>query len=194
MAAISGEAVVRLTDAQFEELVLSEPDQSWELWQSVLRRKPPRVFRHNDFSERLTFKLQLQLDWDQFRIRTDKAYVRRPNGNTFKPDFMVVPRFLFQKFYDDNIHLEVYDDPLPLIGEVVSRSTARYDQRTKLAEYRLRGDLEIWIVNPFTKTVTSWQRQPDGSYRETTYHGGTLQPVALPGVTIDLDEIFLQSP
>jgi hypothetical protein len=38
--------------------------------------------------------------------------------------------------------------------------------------------------------LTSWQQQPDGSYQETVYRGGTITPVALPGVTIDLEALF----
>ncbi len=33
----------------------------------------------------------------------------------------------------------------------------------------------------------AWRRQPDGTYTETRYTGGSIQPVALPGVSIDLD-------
>jgi hypothetical protein len=39
--------------------------------------------------------------------------------------------------------------------------------------------------------LTAWRRQPDGSYAELHFdEGGTVQPVALPGVTINLDALF----
>ena len=86
--------------------------------------------------------------------------------------------------------LEAYDAPLPLVIEVCCPSTGDYDVDTKLGEYQRRGDLEIWRIHPFDRTLTAWRRQPDGSYTESQYAGGTVQPVALPNVTIDLDTLF----
>jgi hypothetical protein len=60
----------------------------------------------------------------------------------------------------------------------------------KIPTYKLRGDLEIWRVQPFERSVTVWLRQPDGDYSETVYHGGMVTLTALPGVTIDLDALF----
>jgi hypothetical protein len=38
--------------------------------------------------------------------------------------------------------------------------------------------------------LTTWRRQPDGSYLEHIQQGGTIQPIALPGVTVNLDALF----
>ena len=57
-------------------------------------------------------------------------------------------------------------------------------------EYRRRGDLEIWRIQPYERTITVWRRQPNGSYDEVTYTEGVLSPASLPGVTIDLSELF----
>ena len=85
--------------------------------------------------------------------------------------------------------------PCPHAGElndyeIWSPSTGRYDIQTKLAEYQRRGDIEIWRIHPYERTLTAWRLQPDGSYSETVYRGGVIQPVALPGVTIDIDRLF----
>jgi Uma2 family endonuclease len=79
---------------------------------------------------------------------------------------------------------------LPLVVEVWSPSTGGYDIDAKIPEYRRRGDLEIWRLHPFEKTLTAWGRQPDGSYTKRVFQGGTVQPVGLPNVTIDLDALF----
>lgn len=60
----------------------------------------------------------------------------------------------------------------------------------KLPEYQRRGDLEIWRIHPSERTLTAWRREPDGSYAESLYRGGTVHPVALPGVSIDLEALF----
>ena len=52
------------------------------------------------------------------------------------------------------------------------------------------GDLEIWLLHPYERTVTAWRRQPDGSYIETVFRGGVVQLHALPDVSVDLDSLF----
>jgi Uma2 family endonuclease len=86
--------------------------------------------------------------------------------------------------------LAIIADPLPLVVEVWSPSTGGYDVDAKLPIYQQRGDLEIWRIHPFERTVTAWRRQANGSYTETIYREGILAPVALPGVSITLDELF----
>jgi Uma2 family endonuclease len=77
-----------------------------------------------------------------------------------------------------------------LVVEVWSPSTGGYDIEAKLTEYQLRGDLEIWRVHPFERTVTTWIRQLDSGYLETLHGSGVVRPVVLPGVAIDLDALF----
>jgi hypothetical protein len=52
------------------------------------------------------------------------------------------------------------------------------------------GDLEIWRIHPYERTLTSWKQQSDGSYQETMHRGGSVAPIGLPGVTIDLDRLW----
>ena len=179
-----------MTDEAFEQLALDDPDGKWELWCGEPRRKPLMTFRHNDITDDLAFALRLQLDRKQFRVRNDKGRVRRPGSSSFIPDVFVVPAKVFEPLLGDDDHLEAYTDPLPLVVEVLSRSTRRYNLRVKLDEYKQRGDYEIWLIDPRSRSLTAWRRRQDGSYSETVYHGGVIQPVALPNVTINLDELF----
>ena len=86
---------------------------------------------------------------------------------------------------------EVFEDPVPLVVEVWSPSTGDYEIDDKLREYQLRGDMEIWRLHPYERTLWTWRRQPGGSYVETVVTSGAVEPAALPGVTIDLDALFL---
>ena len=86
--------------------------------------------------------------------------------------------------------LEVYEEALPLVVEVWSPSTGAYDVEVKLLEYQRRGDLEIWLIHPYERTLTAWIRQPDGAYAEAIYREGVVRPSALPGVEIDLVSLF----
>jgi Uma2 family endonuclease len=73
---------------------------------------------------------------------------------------------------------------------VWSPSTGDYDVDTKIPVYQRRGDLEIWRIHPYERTVTRWVRQADGSYEETNHDGGIIPLSALSAVTIDLDALF----
>ena len=79
---------------------------------------------------------------------------------------------------------------MPLVVEVWSPSTGDYDVEEKLREYQRRGDLEIWRIHPYERTLTRWQRQPDGSYQESLIRTGSVHPAALPAVSIELDSLF----
>ena len=104
---------------------------------------------------------------------------------------MVIPTALMRaRWAEAPTAVEAYEAPLPLVVEVWSPSTEEYDVDSKLPEYQRRGDLEIWRIHPHEKTLIAWQRQADGSYRESFVKGGSVRPVALPGVSIDLDALF----
>lgn len=86
--------------------------------------------------------------------------------------------------------LETSGEPMPLVVEVWSPSTGGYDVDGKLPEYRRRGDLEIWRIHPYERTLTAWRRQPDRTYAETDHREGSIRPIAVPGVTIDREALF----
>jgi Uma2 family endonuclease len=79
------------------------------------------------------------------------------------PDLMVVPTAYSEEIRDRPV-LAIFSDPLPLVVEIWSPSTGDYDVDAKVPVYQQRGDQEIWRIHPYERTLTSWQRQPDGSY------------------------------
>ena len=178
-----------VSERTFLQLALEDPNQ-WELYCGELRRKPPMTFEHNDVGFELAFRLRQQMDRSQYHVRHESGHLRRTAENYYIPDVMVVPTELTRPLRGLRNVLEAYDDPLPLVVEVWSPSTGDYDVDSKLPEYQRRGDLEIWLLHPFDRTLAAWRRQPDGSYAESHYAGGAVQPVALSNVTIDLDALF----
>lgn len=165
----TGERTVPVSERTFQQLALEDPEGHWELYRGKPRRKPRRkpgmTFAHNHVEVWLAVQLGQQLDRRRFDVRSNAGHDRRDV-------------------------LEWYDAPLPLVVEIWSPSTGDYDVDTKLSEYPRRGDLEIWRIHPFDRTLTAWRRQPDGTYTESHYTSGVVKPVALPGVTIDLDTLF----
>lgn len=180
----------RITNNAYERLALDEPDRKWELWNGHLREKPGMTYAHNEVAYYLGFMLGTQLDRSAYRVRVDAGRVHRPGSTYFIPDVFVFPTELITPRLRRDDVLEVYDQPLPLVVEVWSRSTGVYDITEKLAIYRQRGDHEIWLLHPYERTLTAWRRQPDGGYAEDLYRGGIVPVVSLPGVTIDFDALL----
>ena len=180
----------RIDEATYLRLALAQPDRKWELVDGHLREKPGMTFRHNQWEIALGFAIRSQLDLSVHDVRIDAGRLRKPGASYYVPDVFVFPLAFAEEFKDRDDVLEVYDRPLPLVVEIWSRSTGDYDVEEKLADYRARGDAEIWRLHPFARTLTAWRRQSDGSYEETMHRGGVVHPVALPGVAIDLDALF----
>ena len=178
-----------VTEQTYRQLALEDPEGHWELHCGYLRRKPGMSYDHNRVATRLFRQLDRQLDENDFDIRTNAGHVRLSSQSYYIPDVFVIPMAL-ERPHLGVYALEVYDAPLPLVVEVCSPSTGDFDVETKLQEYQRRGDREIWRIHPYDHTLTAWRRQPDGSYTETVYRAGSVQPVALPDVTIDLESLF----
>jgi Uma2 family endonuclease len=148
------------------------------------------TFEHGDVTYELGRLLGNQLDRRQFRIAINEWRVWRSDATIFIPDLVVVPIAFIDEFRGQPGKLAIFSQPLPLVVEVWSASTGDYDVDIKIPVYQQRGDLEIWRIHPYERTLTSWVRQPDGSYRKTVYSDGIVTPIALPGVEIDLARLF----
>ncbi len=179
-----------LSQQTYERVALEDPDGQWELHHGRLREKPPMTWEHNDVMVELGHLLRGQLERREYRVRVNAGRVRRSPEHIYIPDVLVVPVSYGDPLRNRPDVLEVFEDPLPLVVEIWSPSTGDYDVDAKIPEYQRRGDAEIWRIHPYERTLTAWQRQPDGTYKETTFRGGPVQPVALPNVSIDLDTLF----
>ena len=179
-----------MTDEQFEQFALSCPDERWEMWDGVPRRKPPMTMEHGDLRDLIGIEIAKQLDLREYRVRFEGGFIRRRGRSYFRPDFCIIPIALIDARRGQPDRLESYTEPLPLVGEVWSRSTARYDVNTKLVEYQALGHREIWYIHPYDRWVKTWRRQPDGTNVEAIHHGRLLSPAALPWVKLDIDALW----
>jgi Uma2 family endonuclease len=179
-----------ITEKAFKKLALEDPSGQWELHCGMVRQKPNMTFEHNHLGRRLGYMLARQLDPEEFEVAINAGYVRRSADRYYIPDVYVIPMELLRPHRGRSDLLEAYTDPLPLVVEIWSPSTGDYDVESKLPEYQRRGDLEIWRLHPYDRTLIRWVRQPDGSYVESLHEHGVVEPVALPGVSIDLDLLF----
>ena len=77
------------------------------------------------------------------------------------------------------------------LAEVLSPSTASYDQSVKIPLYERAGVSEVWLIHPTDRTLAIY-RLEDGRYGRPTYQelkGQTLLS-AVSGVSIDLDRMM----
>jgi Uma2 family endonuclease len=182
---VATEIQTRISNEAYERLALAAPNVGWELWDGVPREKPGMTAAHNVFQMTLGYMLMSQLDPSEFEVRINTGRVHRPGSTYFIPDVFVVPTAYVDALFDQHV-LETYEQPLPLVVEIWSRSTGDYDLAEKLATYQQRGDSEIWFLHPYERELTAWRRQPDGSYSQSMHREGVVRPAALPGVEIDL--------
>ncbi len=180
-----------VSEATYKQVALEDREGHWELHCGRLVEKPPVTARHAQFIDKLYRRFAAQLFEEEYALRAEAVRLRHSGGSYYEADFCVVPLPYVEQ--SDRHHpkgLEVYDQPLPLVVEVWSPSTGQYDVNTKIPDYMRRGDIEIWRIQMGDHTLTAWRRQPDGIYLETSHTGGIIRPIALPGVSIDLDAVF----
>jgi Uma2 family endonuclease len=173
----------------FKQVALEDPSGRWELVDGRLQQKPAMTANHNRTTSRLFGWVFQQVDPLRFEVRSNHGHVQRSSRSYYLPDVHVVPIDLVERQIG-NRRLEVFSESLPLIIEVWSPSTGDFDVETKVPEYQMRGDREIWRVHPFEKTLISWVRERDGTYTETLHTHGMVRAAALPNLTIDLDALF----
>lgn len=179
-----------VSEETYQRVALEDTDATWELVCGRLREKPLTTAEHNQSARVLAMLLSRQLDIREYTVGTDSARLRNSTGSYFVPNLCVVPMRLVRRLKETPRTFEVYDDPKPVVVEVWSPSTGRYDIDEKLREYKQRGDLEIWRIHPYERTLIAWRRQADGGYAEAVYTSGIVPVASLPGVSIDLDRLF----
>jgi Uma2 family endonuclease len=80
----------RMSEEQYRQFVLAQPNGQWELHDGRLVEKPAMTFRHGQIPMLLGHFLLSQLDRAQFQV-VSELRVRRSSATVFVPDLMVVP-------------------------------------------------------------------------------------------------------
>jgi hypothetical protein len=110
----------RMSDEQYQQFVLAQPDGQWELHDGRLVEKPGVTWEHMDVASQLSYLLQGQLDRSAYRVFIESR-VRRPAATVFMPDVMVVPTAYGEPFRGRPGTLAIFSDPLPLIVSAAHR-------------------------------------------------------------------------
>jgi Uma2 family endonuclease len=180
-----------MSEQEYLDLVLREPNAGWELIDGCPRREQDVTTEHGDVMHTLYDLLIAQLYGQPYVVRMNWARARRSERRFFLPDVCVIPTDVARGARQTRGRVEYYDAPLALVVEVWSRSTGDFDLAVKLPTYQERGDREIWFVHPYERWLRAWRRQPDGRYVETRYDGDVVvEPAALAGVRVELARLF----
>jgi Uma2 family endonuclease len=80
------------------------------------------------------------------------------------------------------------------VAEILSPSTASYDQKVKVPVYEAAGVRELWLIHPVERALTTYQLER-GAYRVTSFPSVSGQtPISsIPGLAIDWDEVFTEA-
>jgi Uma2 family endonuclease len=77
------------------------------------------------------------------------------------------------------------------VAEVLSPTTAKHDQMTKLPAYERAGVPEVWLIHPIDHTLSIYRREVARYGRPTILElKGQTSISAVPGVTIDWDRLL----
>ena len=109
--------------------------------------------------------------------------------NVYKPDLWWVPESQRLAGTDNR-----FTTPPPLVVEVRSPSTWRYDVGTKLRTYEASGVAEVWLIDTENDVVVVHRRSSADAARfdvELTLTAtDTLTTPLIPGWTVDLNALF----
>jgi Uma2 family endonuclease len=122
----------RMSEEQYQQFVLAQPDGQWELHDGRLVEKPGVTWEHADIAAELAYLLRHQIPRDEYRVFIESR-VRRPAATIFLPDVMVVPTEYGEPFRGRPSALAIFSDPLPLIVEIWfhCRSSSRSGHRRR---------------------------------------------------------------
>ena len=80
-----------------------------------------------------------------------------------------------------------------LLVEILSAGTSRHDRQRKYDVYQEAGVKEYWIVDPVKERVLVSILEAQGRFGTPVFYSGNqlLQPVRLPGFSIEAREVFI---
>ena len=142
---------------------------------------PEATLRHQRILVNLLYIFETYLRAHGGGMITPPVNVRLADDQGFAPDLVFV-----REWGDDPL---TYHGPPPLVVEIVSDQ--RRDLRVKRDRYERYGVPEYWAVLPGAEQIQVF-RAREGRYDPPTVHErpGTISPRSLPGLVVDLDDVF----
>jgi len=161
-------------------------DSNWEYLDGRLVMSPASK-RHEQLFRFLLFLLNAYLEergggevlGSRYPMRLDERW-------SPEPDLLVVS--------DERRHLmhaKFLDGPADLVIEIASDGDPRFEVREKLPRYREARIPEIWLVDPFQRTLlVSRLDTATGAYEEARLTAGRLESQVVPGFWLEVDWLW----
>lgn len=166
-------------------------DERCELIDGIayVKEPPAPLPLHQKLAGELYFQVRLALEGKPYDVYFAPFDIRLPRSA--EPDEQVdtvVQPDVFVVCNADRIDERGMRGAPEWIAEILSPSTASYDQIVKIPIYERSGVQEVWLVHPTRRTVTIYRLQ-DGRYGSPSIGElkGRTAISAIPGVSIDWD-------
>lgn len=173
----------------YEDYCRTPDDVRYELIEGELLIMPSPNVYHQEISGRLERMLWYWIEprglGRTFHAPLD---VVLSEHDVVQPDILYVSRDRLEIIKEAN----VWGAP-DLVAEIISSSTSERDRVKKRRVYALYGVEELWLVDPENKTVeVAFHHEAAFVTMQVYPMGATLVSRTLPGLSIQVDEIFRQ--
>jgi Uma2 family endonuclease len=169
-------------------------DERYELIDGIayLMAPPAPSLTHQDVVGELHYQLRASLEGKPCRAYVAPVDVRLPKegeadnevDTVVQPDVFIV---CDRRKLDERGVRGAPD----WVAEVLSPTTAKHDQMTKLPAYERARVPEVWLIHPIDHTLSIYRREAARYGRPTILElKGQTSISAVPGVTIDWDRLL----
>jgi Uma2 family endonuclease len=159
---------------------------------AYIREPPAPTWSHQMIVSELHRQIATALDHKPCRVCLAPSDIRLPKSTeeddqvdtVVQPDLFIVSNL-------NNVDARGLRGAPDWLAEVLSPSTAKHDQFTKLPAYERAGVREVWLINPLDRTLSIYLLET-GRYANPTVLAlkGRTQLTAIDGVTVDWDRVL----
>ena len=172
----------------YADYLLTPDDVRYELIDGELILAPTPIPLHQRIGMRFTNRMGPFIEAQGLgELLAAPMDVRFSDTNVLQPDILFISSERSHIIGETNIQ-----GAPDLVIEIASPSTDERDRGVKQEIYALFGVLEYWRAYPLTQTVEILRLENSRLVSLGVYgSGATLSTPLLPGLNIDLDEIFI---
>jgi Uma2 family endonuclease len=164
---------------------MPDDGQRYELIGGAIVVSPSPTFWHQELVYRIAELLRRHvLPRRLGRVAISPIDIQLSAHDVVQPDVVYISRERAHILLDNGTA-----GPPDLVAEVLSPSTRQVDLGRKLALYAQTGVREYWIADPLDARLAMYVLE-DGHYRELPIAGHVMQSVVLPGLEIDVQQLF----
>ena len=171
----------------YADYLLTPDDVRYELINGELIMAPAPVPRHQRVGMRFSNRMGPFIDENALgELFAAPIDVYLSDTNLVQPDLLFISTARAHIITETNIQ-----GAPDLVIEIASPSTEERDRSVKLELYARFGVLEYWLAHPLSQTVDAL-RLEDGRFVNAGHYGrgDTLTTPLLPGLRIDLSQVF----